>query len=78
MRMEKRLERLTALILAGLVLMLSAGFFIGEKRREGGIDHRAALLGYVTKPAIKHKKSFLLTNRKDKKIKRHKKTPITR
>lgn len=32
MRMEKRLERLTALILAGLVLMLSAGFFIGEKK----------------------------------------------
>jgi len=33
---------------------------------------RLRILGYVTKPAIKHKKSFLLTNRKDKKIKRHK------
>ena len=32
MRMEKRLERLTALILAGLVLMLSAGFFMVKKR----------------------------------------------
>lgn len=32
MRMEKRLERLTALILAGLVLMLSAGFLLVKKR----------------------------------------------
>ena len=37
---------------AGLLSAFSAasGFFIGKKRRKGGIDHRAALLGYVTKP----------------------------